>query len=265
MKYLSFLLFFVIIGLIVFASSQHIRANAGLNTRKYVSSKIVKCKVSEAKSGKQVILRFDDVADYSGTQANIELTKVAQKHNAPVVYGVIPTQFGKDSQLIGFISQNNCDIELALHGYNGTKSEFRNITEEDSFERITNGKKTVSQYSDQKIVTFTAPNSDLSEAAVKGIQRAGIEVISSGIDGLYDTSVPTYDYAFGELMQPEDIMHGCAHAFSKNNLCVVLIHPYHYATNGKVDKEKIKNFNSLLDTFESKEASFTTFKDHSSQ
>lgn len=265
MKYLSFILFAVIIAFITLASLQHVRANAGVSTSKLISNKVVPCKTSENNTGKQVILRFDDIADYSGTQATIELTKVAQSKKVPVVYGVIPTQFGKDAKLTSFISQNNCDIELALHGYSGTKSEFRQITEDESFNRVIKGKQKLSQYSDQKIVTFAAPNSDLSETAVNGMKKGGIEIISNGSNGLYDISVPTYDYSLDELMQPEDIIRGCADAFAKNNLCVVLVHPYHYTTDKKVDKTKIEGFKSLLEFFESNEVSFTTFKAHSSK
>ena len=71
------------------------------------------------------MLRLDDVQAYSWRDISIQMIRDAYKFNAPTVAWVIPEKLADDRRMVQFLKRENCNIELAMHGWNhfGTPSE----------------------------------------------------------------------------------------------------------------------------------------------
>src|SRR5262249_13376226 len=102
-------------------------------------------------SGQMIILRIDDVQDYASHAATIQMIEDAEAKGMPVVAGVIPKDVTLDQSLVDYLRTKECNIEIALHGYDhqpiervedGTRihsAEFERLSAREARTRIAKG------------------------------------------------------------------------------------------------------------------------------
>ena len=67
-------------------------------------------------SDKTVVLRVDDVQAYSWVETTKRMVVDAGEQGIPLSLGVIPVGLKDDVELVGFLKDQACRVEFALHG-----------------------------------------------------------------------------------------------------------------------------------------------------
>jgi hypothetical protein len=215
----------------------------------------------------KVILRIDDIQAFYWRDLSIRMIEDAFKKEMPLVLGVIPVGLGKDRAIVNYLKRNSCNLEIAQHGLThkifseSDVPEFKNLTESEAYERIIGGKGILEKITDESIVSFIPPNNIYSSGTESALKKAGFKIISAEGDGYFDYTTFTYDFKSDKYTPVSEIMNECQKAFKKNNLCVIMIHPQDYATDGELDKEKYKNYLELLDEVEKMDIEVVKMKD----
>ena len=135
-------LVFFVVGLIGY--SLLISSASEYSNLDYISDSTYKCDSFLKTNGpNMVVLRLDDVQAYSYHEEVFAIIKDSFKKNASIVAGVIPDKLNDDKKLISYLRNNNCNLEIAIHGYNHiltgnpTIPEFGNLSEDEAYKKLT--------------------------------------------------------------------------------------------------------------------------------
>ncbi|MFC1727369.1 DUF2334 domain-containing protein, partial [Patescibacteria group bacterium] len=167
----------------------------------------------------------------------------------------------QDQTLIDYLKNKQCSLEIALHGWDHQNNppEFAEISEEEAYLRLTQGKNVLEEIFDDSIITFIPPHNQYSPEAKKALENTGFKVVSSEGDRQFDYTVSTFDSEKDRLNLVSEVIKECQAGLEENNLCVVMLHPQDYATDLKLDKSKYQSYLKLLDELKGLEVSLTTF------
>ncbi len=223
---------------------------------------------------KLVVLRLDDVQGYTWRDISIKIIQDAYKFNAPIVAWVIPKGLEEDLTIMKFLKRENCNIEIAMHGWDhfgtwmtGAQSqyltEFWNIDFAEAHDRIIMAKEVLERLSGKPIMTFIPPFNIASKDAVQAIFAAGIQVISSIWTGAYDYHSSTYNFDKKRIVPVSQVLQSCEDVFSKNWLCVIMMHPQDFANSDKTLDQTAYNDNylAMLQTLtKDPDVTFVTFE-----
>jgi Uncharacterized protein conserved in bacteria (DUF2334) len=221
-----------------------------------------------------VVLRLDDVQAYSWRGISIQMIQDAQRFNAPIVAWVIPKNLTEDHVLTRFLERENCNIEIAMHGWDhsgtgitGLQSqyitEFGNISYVEARRRIAMAKEVLEPLSGKPITTFIPPFNIASPGAVGAIRDEWIRVLSSIGTWVYDYHSTTYNFDKKRIVPATEILTNCAGSFAEKEPCVIMMHPQDYANIDKTIDEDPYNahYIALLKYFSDMGVVFVTFDD----
>jgi peptidoglycan/xylan/chitin deacetylase (PgdA/CDA1 family) len=226
--------------------------------------------VKQAYSDNQVILRVDDIQADAYESVAKSIIKDADKYNMRLVLGIIPRNFLKDKKMARIVRMNNCNLEIAMHGWghfsdeDNSLFEFENMEEMEARTKIEDGKNTLEEVSKKPIVTFIPPGNEISDETKKVLDEEGIKYISANEgSGKFDMTVSAYDFPNKVLLSTDEILQKCVEKFNgkKKGPCVIVIHPQSYMTDGQPDNEKYKAFTDLLENLRKIDVYSVTFSD----
>ena len=116
---------------------------------------------------RKAVLRIDDPHAFYYDDLVFKMVDDAVALDVPVVLGVIPKGIGEDKELVTFLKHNLCKVEIALHGWDHSTDppEFRDLSEEEAFQKMSRGKWVLETVLEMKrsIITFIAPENEYSE------------------------------------------------------------------------------------------------------
>jgi peptidoglycan/xylan/chitin deacetylase (PgdA/CDA1 family) len=231
----------------------------------YVFNLLNPCKPfkNDSKENK-VVLRIDDIQAFAWQDISIEMMKDALSREMPLVLGVIPNGIINDKEIFSYLRRNNCNIEIAQHGWSHDLNapEFEDLQEEEAYEKIMKGKEILEKITDEPITTFIPPNNIYSSGTATALEKAGFKAVSAEGDGYFDYTTFTYNLEEDKYTPVSQIISECQGGFDKNNLCIIMIHPQDYLSeDGKLDRERYKNYLVLLDEVEKMDAEVVKMKD----
>jgi predicted deacetylase len=227
------------------------------------------------RTDKIVILRLDDVQAFAWTDISIRIIKDSYKYNAPVVAWVIPKTIHEDLRLENFLKRENCNIEIAMHGWDhyGKPSEilwqkyvteFWEISREEAKERFLSGITVLKKYNNNNKapITFIPPFNLISNEARGASLESWIKVISSIWAWFYDYHASTYNFDNKRLIRVENIVSDCEKSFETSPVCVIMVHPQDYSNSKKeLDEELYHDYYvRLLDELKKRNVKFATFE-----
>ncbi len=223
---------------------------------------------------KLVVLRLDDVQAYSWRDISIQMIRDAQRYNAPIVAWVIPKNLTEDHILTKFLKRENCNIEIAMHGWDHSGigldgaqknyiTEFGNISYLDARSRIDMGKQVLEGVSGRSIMSFIPPFNITSAEAKRAISDAWIHILSTIGTWSYDYHSTTYNFDKKRIIPATEILSSCENLFSRNGVCVIMMHPQDYAnTDETMDVEFYnKYYIAMLKNLSEMGVVFVTFED----
>ncbi len=212
-------------------------------------------------SDRNIILRVDDIQTHYLKDIQIRIIQDALIRNKTLSLAVIPFNLFDDKEIIRFLKENKCRLEIGLHGYDHSDYEFAELSYSQAEEKIKNGLEILKEI-EPDIITFIPPNNELSEGTKEALFADDIKIISSGFQNReFGFSVSTYDWKKHEFADSDKIIAECRSELDRKETCIIMIHPQDYATNEKLDPEKYKDYIRLLEKIDELNATVVTFRD----
>lgn len=268
----NLLSFSIVISIIVFTSFSVSSVVKRIITNSeqvyYAASLFSHCEpIDQSFNQKKIVLRIDDIQAYGWQDIQIQMMDDALKQDVPLLLGVIPKQLKDDKELYYFLKRNSCNLEIAQHGWDhnittgGETPEFGNLTEEEAYQRIIKGKLILEKLVGGSLTTFIPPNNEYSEGTFSALNKIGFKIISSGGNEFFDYTTSTYNFDKETLTPISDVISECQEGLDKNDLCIIMIHPQDYATDGELDEVKYNNYTELLGDLKELNVSFVKLED----
>lgn len=215
---------------------------------------------------RMVILRLDDVQAHSWSSVNIRMMEDALVRDMPIVAGVIPKDIENDFRMMSFLMKQNCNIEIAVHGYThhidlgyyAEHGEFYGLSKSEAETKLRAALNEVRPLIDTPVVTFIPPQNQISAEAHAVLSEFGITHLSSEGTGVYD-----YDAKTWGGVSALEVAHECEKRFEVGDkLCVIMLHPQEFSNKDlQVDEEKYREYIKLLDLLETMQVSVVRFND----
>ena len=257
----ALLIFFSATRLVSFAISGE--TNADL-----LSSVLYPCESPPiATSSKMAILRLDDVQAYAWADIALRMMDDARERDIPLVLGVIPKGLRDDASTYTYLREHRCFHEIAQHGWDhgeetgGEAPEFLESEYDDALKDISRGKAELETLAREKLTSFIPPNNEISSDTRRALETLEMPVISSAGTGRFDFHATTFDYHTDVLLTSERVLEDCAKRTAASDLCVVMMHPQEFATDGRVDEAKYRIYVDVLDGLAQQGYTFVRFKD----
>lgn len=218
-------------------------------------------------SQNKVIVRVDDVQAYWIADVQKMIMDELVNRQLPASISVIPIGLAEDKRMTRYLKKHDCHFEYTLHGYDQGKDngyqapEFAFLSEEEAGERIDMGLEVLSEITDEAIYTFVPPNNAYSTGTRQALIKRGFRVVSAERGGFFDYNATTYNYSEMQSYTKEEAFNQCRQAWDESDVCVLMVHPQDFITDGVLDEAKYLEFTGLLDMLEQADAEFTTFED----
>lgn len=258
-------------------SAYHVVSKRSVSTVDMVKDSFCEQKTVHSASdfqGKLVVLRLDDIQAFMWSEVSKTMISSAIDRGVPMVAGVIPKGIRDDIAIWNFLRRERCNIELALHGWDHGReaytasetdmpAEFADLDTAAATELILKGKAEMRMISGEPMVTFIPPNNVASRGTEEALHEAGFKVLSSGGDGAFDYSVPTYDFTKKEIVSVDHIMTVCDRQFSSQKPCIIMFHPQEYSNEDRsLNQDAYEHhYLDLLGRLKDAGVTFVTFKD----
>lgn len=262
---LQFLIVFVVFGLTILSTVIILRGSFGINNNYSFLKNFNRCDnvTSIAAGNKYVILRIDDIQAHSFREVSMKMINDGLDRGMTFTLGVIPLGLTDDEVIVDYLSNNSCNFEIALHGWNHRRDvpEFDGLSELAAQSKIRQGKEILERIIDESIVTFIPPNNVYSEGTFLALKKEGFSVVSSEGDSYFDYSAATYNFSTSELNPVDLVLNDCKKDMKRKDFCIIMLHPQDYTNNdGKLSQEKYAKYLKLLDELEKEQFAFTTMR-----
>lgn len=225
-----------------------------------------------------IIVRSNDLAAWWSTDSAIYVTDYIRNMSVPQTLAVIPTvsewkyELGSDRRLTDYLISIRTDpkIEIAQHGMYHTYREFEGLSQEEAETKLLEGKTMFKNTIYVDPVTFVPPNFGYDFNALNASKNQGFQYFSAGwnaIDnghafrqypeGLENIPATTdfYDWGAGRFYTPQEIETSCENAMDTFGTCnLLLLHYTFQDSTGKVDPDKIKILEEVMQWVKTKES-----------
>jgi hypothetical protein len=245
----------VVVAILSGGTSLLAHALANENNLDHLAFMTIPCVAIEQKessSGKHVILRIDDIQAYAWSDIQQKMINDALSYGYSPVLGVIPLNLRDDAAMYSYLRSVRCSVEFALHGWDNKepvpgRGEFSELSEKEASEKLAKGVTEINRLARRDVITFIPPNNEMSPGALKAAENIEIEIISSQGYGKYDYDAETFDFVIDEFLPAQETMNRCDAAFDESDMCIIMLHPQDYASEGKLDPVKYAEYTALLD------------------
>lgn len=213
-----------------------------------------------------VVFRYDDFT-LTDDSVNKEIVNLFQKHNIPLVLGVIPYDsseniiFQKNYALLPVLRHGvkNQTIEIALHGFNHSKvssnGEFGNVPPEEQFRRVNLGKQFLDSVFQYETFTFIPPWNAYDENTLKVMVKSGMKIISSSQTVNQPFSIEEISYFPHTIGNPALLIPTLEQNKNRSGVIVLMFHHYDIGKNFT-----LRDLDCLLSKASKYNVNFTTFK-----
>lgn len=217
-----------------------------------------------------VIIRMDDVGALNRYEMSKKITEIVLGHNKAIVLGVIPTRLEKNT--ISWLKslKNNNQVEIALHGYEHTHYEFKDLDLIDAKDKIDLGIKKLYFELYTTPVTFIPPDNQYSDSIPAALNEIGIKILSAKqTEYEFDNNpakigytIITYKSEDNNFVSANKIIIDCKASLDKRKICVILIHPqdYNLKINNEINPVGEAELINVLTQLDSLNAEYKTFK-----
>ena len=227
-------------------------------------------------SDKYIVFRSDDFAAFWSVSSAISITETLRDMGVPQVLSIVPTNVGykldDDPVIANYLKdiKDDASIEIALHGYDHSVHEFRDISYADATFKVGTGLEILQNVLGMTPATFVPPYHEYNENTLRTLEMHNIGTISSGYDdfvrgrefrideyGILHLPVAAEFYNWWEnrANTAEEIIGPCENAMENHNVCVIMLHHHMFKdANGNMDPAKVKVLTDVADWAKSKEA-----------
>lgn len=226
-----------------------------------------------------IVLRLDDVqgGTYGDTQQKI-ISDILNRGKS-VSLAVIPSRLGGDT-ITKYLNKikNNEKVEIALHGMSHKRNEFQNLSYEDAYNKIFEGKELIQKNFNVVPITFIPPGNVYNNHTINALKILNFKIISATTNEIkmeeqlvfLGKTSQTADYLdLDEYVLPTTynytyVLEKCRNTLNSINLCIIMIHPQDFVDSGKrrIDNYKYLQFTTLLGELDTiPNIQYKTFRD----
>ncbi len=94
--------------------------NLNLSPKENIQCRMVYNQIGD----RNIVLRIDDIQANYNKDIEIKMLDELKKRNLTASLGVIPVSLFEDKEISKYLTENRCDFEIALHGYDNSDYEF---------------------------------------------------------------------------------------------------------------------------------------------
>lgn len=235
---------------------------------KFLYILLIVCLISSNLAAKDIsiVFRYDDFTLSTDTM-NEKIVHLFQKHNIPLVLGVIPFDasekviFQEDYAFLPVLKQGvqNQTIEIALHGYNHAKvssnGEFGNVSQEEQNRRLRLGKHYLDSVFQQQTVTLIPPWNAYDGNTLSVMDKSGLKIISSSLTINQPYSNEEINYFPHTIGNPALLIPTLEQNKKRSGVIVLMFHPYDLNSHFT-----LQDLDNLLSKVSKHNINFTTFK-----
>lgn len=226
-------------------------------------------------SEKAIIFRDDDAQAWASVNTSFyNVTQTLLERGVPQTIGVIPDSpegysIGTDPVFLQYLKDlsKSPDIELALHGYQHTPYEFRNLTEQQSREVIESGLEIFNSTLGFRPTTIVPPNYEFSPDVLKACSEENFTRFSSYIVSDPDMwaekppgmlhvpgTVSMYEWSESRHKSFDEIRKECEESLEKYDAAVLVLHHLTYLEkDGRINQTAYETLLKTIDWAKQKE------------
>ena len=214
-----------------------------------------------------ILIRLDDIGANIYRKIRFDLINKVLNNGLAIFIGVIPEGIENDDELKEFVKNNidNPRFEVAQHGVLHLVEEFKDLSENDAYNRLKEGQSIIFSELGIYPVTFVPPYNVYSKGTTFALRRLGFKVISAAKDelkfdgGLFYLGENAETFSSDEqvLVSVNTIINRCKQSLELRNICVITVHPQDYLDGeGNIDPTKYKSFDSMINKLKELDAEF---------
>lgn len=222
---------------------------------------------------RKIILRLDDVKAGQYHDVTTKIIDEVLSRNMSISLALIPKGLNKDLKFIYWINKvkNNSKVEIALHGYLHEEEEFKDLSEEEAYDRLTKGKQMLIDNIQLIPTTFIPPENVYSDGTKEALTKTGFKIISASRNDFGNDkdlfylgyTAETYDFETKSFFSADKVLKDCDTSLNERGLCVVMIHPQDYLESNHriINQERYNEFLKLLDGIKERNVETKKFVD----
>jgi predicted deacetylase len=249
------------VTLMVYGTVVYIAFGDPQNNYEFAQATLTPCtKTLHQRTDRNVILRLDDVQAYGWTDIAMLLMRDAYDRGYPTVAGVIPKNIHTQPELVRFLKQHGCMLEIAVHGWDHLPvtvsdrpgeefGEFAFLDAAEATARIELALRALRSVSKTHPITFIPPHNQLSHASARVLEEYRIPLISSEGDGHFDYHAATWDFDRNSFVRARSVIADCEARFAQGHtLCVIMLHPQDFANADlALDPARYREYLTILE------------------
>ncbi len=225
---------------------------------------------------KYIVFRSDDLGPFWSDRSAINITETLRARNVPQVLSVVPAneyndKLYDDQVISDYLKsiRNDKSIEFALHGYDHSMHEFRDISYAIAMTKVFGGRNILESVVGARPVTFVPPFHEYNDNTLMALRMQKINIISSGYDDFLNerafkkdrhgilhlpAAAEFYNWAENRANTAEDIENSCEYALDNYNVCIIMLHHHMFRDDsGNMDPAKVKVLTDVADWAKDKE------------
>jgi peptidoglycan/xylan/chitin deacetylase (PgdA/CDA1 family) len=214
-----------------------------------------------------VVLRIDDPQAYVWTDVVKLMVADARSYGYKPVLGIIPNKLEEDQLFSLYLKEHSCEYEAAQHGFAHHKDgdydtpEFDDIDPWEAEEKLEQGREILERVTGQNITTFIPPQNRIDTDITYIFEDMGYPIVSAIGENRYDSDISTYEFEEDYLVSAEDVLSSCDRRFADGKVCVIMLHPQDYATDGAFEAWKYQYYTDLLEGLQMRDVTVVTMKE----
>ena len=234
----------------------------GFVMEKDIILKTNNCEFIHHEVGKNnIVIRIDDIQGNYNRDLQVKMLEDLKKKGLTASLAVIPLNLMEDELMVNYLYQNKCNFEIGLHGYDNNDYEFATLNYQQAKEKLEKGLKILNRI-EEDVFTFIPPNNEFSDEAEQAVYDSDIEIISAGHwNSKYGFSISSYDWLNHEIRDAQEVLDECQEDLDRYEICIIMVHPQDYTTNGQVDLTHYNEYLELLSGIKLMDANVVTFRD----
>ena len=226
-------------------------------------------------SDKYIVFRSDDFAAFWSVSSAISITETLRNRGVPQVLSIVPTNVGyrldDDPVIADYLKviKDDPSIEIALHGYDHSEHEFRDISYADAMFKVGTGLEILQDVLDITPTTFVPPYHEYNENTLTALEVHNMGTISSGygdfVSGLAFTEdehgilhlpiiAEFYNWGENRPNTAQEIEMSCEYGLDNHNVCIVMLHHHLFVDSaGNMNPARVKVLTDVIEWAKNKE------------
>jgi predicted deacetylase len=212
---------------------------------------------SQSANKPHIVLRIDDIQDFAFRDAQIRLMEISINDQIPVSLSVIPSQFGKDDQVLQLVKKGlDQGSEVTIHGW--AHEDLSALPLEEQVHLLSQAKSKTRSLFSVDVAILVPPMFAFSDNTIAAMKKTGFAVVSSYVDIVKPGLIANVESIPGTVTLSDlsenrwmirdfdGVQKDIADSVKRFGYAIIVTHPQEFIDENAVNDEKIDEFRTLL-------------------